>query len=762
MVDTKTNKKTVSHPNNTKKVVDKAIIPSVAYPLKTKGGIKNNLQEYFNRLKGDADSRFLFNKSGLWHQGIHLRASQFKDGFEVDKIYTIAKGRLLAYKVDSDYHQDSQNTAQSAVYSTGFFLLDHYIEYPKGNKLTFYSLYRHMAKLSEYSSESTTILGETYSKDGKIVIKDEHNKTVEVLPNGVLILVKRKRDKDKRNEVIWYKKAGIEHKPKTGSWSIYHSSYRTFIDVEEPGLPLLSLHKIKTEVDKEIVLDKPIEIAAGTELGLMGEYNQTGEINQRLLHLEVFTYDDIEAFREKAKAAYEEEKRENRIKDNVLYVARNSPCYSITDNTVTELERTQTEIMVPLSEVEKVTLKQGKESKTYYDIMPYLYHLSPDSKGKAKNNKSGIYVDDSHLTHGILFPGVNVYKEQSNTLSIFKMPLDEYLDPNNGKSLEEKNQLDDVFKAIMQELDLEKDKDAPIKFEAGKLNMMSLSPIQHRRLTGIVVKHESEWKSTRAADFAKVCALYRENQKIELAECIDKRVKDLSISIKVGQFDTDREAYYVHLLGMIGWLAQKLIDRDFFFSQYERLFTKLTDAQKQALENIFTGIEEYIEDDPSYICTLPKVAYMLATAKHETGHTFEPVTERGDRAYFNKYDPVLANTPKRKQIAIDMENTKEGDGYKYRGRGYVQLTWRKNYRKSGEYLNKDLVKNPELALDQKNATKIMIYGMETGMFTGKRMSNYINDNKKDYLNARRIINGTDQALRIANYASKLEECLRWL
>ncbi|OOF83137.1 calcium-binding protein [Rodentibacter ratti] len=153
---------------------------------------------------------------------------------------------------------------------------------------------------------------------------------------------------------------------------------------------------------------------------------------------------------------------------------------------------------------------------------------------------------------------------------------------------------------------------------------------------------------------------------------------------------------------------------------------------------------------------------MLATAKHETGHTFEPVTERGDRAYFNKYDPVLANTPKRKQIAIDMENTKEGDGYKYRGRGYVQLTWRKNYRKSGEYLNKDLVKNPELALDQKNATKIMIYGMETGMFTGKRMSNYINDNKKDYLNARRIINGTDQALRIANYASKLEECLRWL
>ncbi|OOF57024.1 calcium-binding protein [Rodentibacter genomosp. 2] len=153
---------------------------------------------------------------------------------------------------------------------------------------------------------------------------------------------------------------------------------------------------------------------------------------------------------------------------------------------------------------------------------------------------------------------------------------------------------------------------------------------------------------------------------------------------------------------------------------------------------------------------------MLATAKHETDHTFEPITEKGGLSYFNKYDPVLADTRERRARAIDMENTQKGDGYKYRGRGYVQLTWKKNYRKSGEYLKKDLVNNPELALDQKYATKIMIYGMETGMFTGKKMSNYISNSNKDYLNARRIINGTDKALTIAGYASKLEECLRWL
>ncbi|WP_233127130.1 glycoside hydrolase family 19 protein [Rodentibacter sp. Ppn85] len=208
----------------------------------------------------------------------------------------------------------------------------------------------------------------------------------------------------------------------------------------------------------------------------------------------------------------------------------------------------------------------------------------------------------------------------------------------------------------------------------------------------------------------------------DAADRIQKRVNDLVIDLKAEGFDSERKAYYMHPLGVIGWLIKNkgLIDRDFFFSQYEKLFKKLTNSQKQALENIFTGIEEYVEADSSYICTLPKIAYMLATAKHETGHTFEPITEKGGLSYFNKYDPVLADTPKRRARAIDMENTQKGDGYKYRGRGYVQLTWKKNYRKPGEYLKKDLVNNPELALDQKDATKIMIYGMETGMFTGKK------------------------------------------
>ena len=743
-------------------------IPHVAYPLKPRSNTTNLSQQYFNHLAGDESARFLFNNSGLWHQGIHLRASKFPSSeFENDKIFAIADGKLIAYKVDSDYKTDneSESSKESAVYSTGYFLLKHEVAYPKDNVLTFYSLYRHTAKLGDYQSLGEELLAQTKSADKYPVAIREDNKVITQLTDGQVLLIRKYHgNKSKFDDVVWYKDVnGFEHKPKAGKhWKVFNRSYETMMAQPINGIPLLTHHKIETQTDREVKLDKPIVIKAGEELGLMGEYNQIGESGEKLLHLEVFTYDNIEQFKAKAEAAYKQDKEKKGVKANFLYVARGSQLYSIANDEAVALEKTQVEIMVPLADVAKQTVKDKqnpKKTKAYYNVQPYLYSLP------HKPQEGGIYVDEHHLTHGLLFPGVNIFNQSGNGLCIFKHPLHQNIDPQSDLTIEQKNELDPMFKSIMDELDLEKDKNAAVSFEAGKLKDLLLSPVQQRRLTGIVAKHDSEWKKTRAADFSQTCGVYRANGKEDTAKRIEKRVEDLSIKLEVDGFNTDKQAYYLHPLGMIGWLAVKAgkrIDRAYFFDEYQKRFTKLTYTQKNALENIFTGIEEYCENDKSYVCSLKKIAYMLATAKHETGHTFEPITERGNRSYFNKYDPVLANTPERRKRAIEMENTQQGDGFKYRGRGYVQLTWKKNYRKSGEYLKKDLVNNPELALDQKNATKIMIYGMETGMFTTKKISSYISEDTADYLNARRVINGMDKAATIAGYASKLEECLRWL
>ena len=423
--------------------------------------------------------------------------------------------------------------------------------------------------MSDYKSGIEEIVGSTKSSDNKIVIRDAKNQSLNPrveLKNGVTIGVRRHTQaQDKFDELLWYRETKdnktIEHKPKSGEhWRIFHQSYEEMQSEPIKGLPLLSKHKIDTQADVEVKLDKPIEIKAGEELGLMGEYNQIGESGEKLLHLEVFTYDNIEQFKAKAEAAYKQDREKKGIKANFLYVARGSQLYSIANDEAVALEKSQVEIMVPLADVAKQTVKKktDKTGKDYYNVQPYLYSLP------QKNKDGGIYVDSSHLTHGLLFPGVNIFNQSGNGLCIFKHPLHQNIDPKSDLTTEQKNELDPMFKSIMDELDLEKDKNAAVSFEAGKLKDLLLSPVQQRRLTGIVAKHDSEWKKTRAADFSQTCGVYRANGKEEIAKRIEKRVEDLSIKLEVDGFNTDKQAYYLHPLGMIGWLAVSVGEFDWF------------------------------------------------------------------------------------------------------------------------------------------------------------------------------------------------------
>lgn len=142
-------------------------------------------------------------------------------------------------------------------------------------------------------------------------------------------------------------------------------------------------------------------------------------------------------------------------------------------------------------------------------------------------------------------------------------------------------------------------------------------------------------------------------------------------------------------------------------------------------------------------------AYLLATAKHETADTMQPIHERGKKAYFNKYEPGT-------RIGNALGNTKPGDGYLFRGRGFVQLTGRANYAKASKKLGVDLVGNPDAALDAKTAARILVRGCMEGWFTGKKLDDYLPDS---FLDARRVVNGTDRAQEIAASAISFGKAL---
>jgi hypothetical protein len=142
---------------------------------------------------------------------------------------------------------------------------------------------------------------------------------------------------------------------------------------------------------------------------------------------------------------------------------------------------------------------------------------------------------------------------------------------------------------------------------------------------------------------------------------------------------------------------------------------------------------------------LRHIAYFLATVQWETAGTFRPIRERRAR------DGRIR----------ELQDRYWHTGFY--GRGYVQLTWERNYRKASQALYGDtrLVTDPDLLLLPTISYAVASQGMRVGWFTGKKLDDYITEGQPpDYLNARRIINRMDRAETIAGLASGWELVLR--
>lgn len=180
------------------------------------------------------------------------------------------------------------------------------------------------------------------------------------------------------------------------------------------------------------------------------------------------------------------------------------------------------------------------------------------------------------------------------------------------------------------------------------------------------------------------------------------------------------------------------IDKLRFIFMYETSYFKpLSDSQHEGL----CAVLGFIESD-ELIRDIRWAAYMLATAYHETAMTWKPIAEygKGKGKKYGDPDPVTGKT--------------------YYGRGYVQLTWPGNYKAMSKVCRVDLYQDPDVAMIPEIAYKIMSHGMRNGTFTGASLKSKIHDDVCDYVNARRIINGTDCAERIAEYAVKFEKILK--
>jgi hypothetical protein len=187
-----------------------------------------------------------------------------------------------------------------------------------------------------------------------------------------------------------------------------------------------------------------------------------------------------------------------------------------------------------------------------------------------------------------------------------------------------------------------------------------------------------------------------------------------------------------------------MINRTFFFEQVRTsLFAgNLKAAPKAGLGFILDEWENNLASkDDRWL------AYALGTTHHETDAKIQPIHEYGGANYFKqKYEG-----------RADLGNNQAGDGVRFHGRGYVQLTGRRNYTLMGTKFGVDLISSNQAAdraLNPQLAADIMFHGMEKGVFTGVGFAKFFSPTVENWVNARKIINGLDKANLVADYARR--------
>lgn len=155
----------------------------------------------------------------------------------------------------------------------------------------------------------------------------------------------------------------------------------------------------------------------------------------------------------------------------------------------------------------------------------------------------------------------------------------------------------------------------------------------------------------------------------------------------------------------------------------------------------------------------------LATAFLETNATMQPVKEaywlddKARKAWLtDMYDP----NGRRPRKAKELGNTTPGDGVKYGGAGYPQVTGKANYAKASETTGIDFVKHPEKMLEAAPAVAVMISGMGEGWFTGRGLDDYFPaelGTREQFKASRAIVNGTDRDDDLARFALAFQDAL---
>lgn len=289
-----------------------------------------NEHDWYVLLKREPSGTFAVTDSGMWHGGIHIseagagQALDFKGG-----VRCIADGEVVAWRLNRAYPVSSiparnGHAAISVPYSTGFVLVKHVMEFPRGSRLVFFSLYMHLQDYAGYESDPSLPwpaywaaklevtqdavdkpkpgAGGQTAPDGQtglnVHASKPHGTVLGILPRGTQVSLSTR-------EGVWGQIAndpGALYARTAGAYVNSGVAKGKWIFLgKEPGHngPVVKNVMPDSSFDCVNVVpeEKRVKVKAGDVLGYPGRYDSLRDATStRMVHIEVFCDESVKQF----------------------------------------------------------------------------------------------------------------------------------------------------------------------------------------------------------------------------------------------------------------------------------------------------------------------------------------------------------------------------------------------------------------------------------------------------------------------------------
>ncbi|MFV0455492.1 MAG: hypothetical protein ACK5NQ_10975 [Pseudomonas sp.] len=700
-----------------------------AYPFSGKGTEVDPLQ-YLTHMAKAKGGYYPTGENGLWHGGVHFDQGT-AGAFDQSSVRCIADGEVIAYRIDESYPLsefiDEVSRINRAAFSTGFVLVKHSLCPPllvnaagassreqSPPVLTLYSLYMHLqdwagCRAKPHLPRPVFWGGDTYVVDTQgddLIVRSQPSRSgaeVTRLAKGTQVRIGIRNGE-------YYKLVAV-------SSDTTNPALVAGEDGELPGYLAFEYLKAQKEpeaTDQVVMLEQGIPIKAGELIGHPGIYQNHNSAAQSLIHLEVFSCDDVPGFigRSRAWASRLPDSQKTLLKvhkgASKLIVHRddinadNPPKLSDSGSQI------GVDLIIPqalldgLPAANKIQVKTPVEgsstpSTTYWWRLDGLF---ADENG---NPIDGWLAEQDLITtrhspwEWLDFQWI----EDTGT------PQEKLAYTLNAKGLldtdEQHNYRAQISKAdggpIMSLARLyeivDNDKDSVLT--GNEMRTALKKPWQAQVLAQLITRYESEWFWNKAKwDELDLLLADGLGQKNAVWEEEKKRIEKLSWWESLAGshgVSEDGRGWYIHPVGLI----EKLRDRTHLLVSREALAAIMASASEEIIEKYLIPINRALSTFE--INTPLRIAHFLAQVGHETGEL--------------KFSEELSSGAQYEGRS-SLGNSQLGDGPRFKGRGFLQITGRANYSACETYLKtlpeyaalditsstgnaEQLAENPELA-----------------------------------------------------------------